>query len=59
MDELQPILKLVEADTQIVEEPAIGKIDRSAWSHRFHQRGDVVQDEAQIPLGGFGGPFAR
>jgi hypothetical protein len=48
MDELQPILKLVEADTQVVEEPPIGKIDRSAWSHRFHHRGDIVQDEAQV-----------
>jgi hypothetical protein len=30
MDELQPIPKLVEADTQVVEQPAVGEIDRSA-----------------------------
>jgi hypothetical protein len=57
MDELQPILKLIEANTQVVEEPAIGKVDRSTWSRRLYQRRDIVQDQTQIPLGGFGGPF--
>ena len=51
VDERRPVLKLFEADTQVVEQLAIGEIDLSGWSHRVHQGWDAVQNEAQVALG--------
>ena len=59
MDERLPVLQLFAADTQVVEQLAIGEIDLSGWSHRVHQRWDVVENEAQVALdGGRGRPIS-
>src|SRR5262245_10596774 len=59
MDEPRPILKLVETDAQIVEEPTIGEIDLSGGRHRLHQRWNGVQNQAQIPFGSSRGLLGR
>ena len=54
VDEPRPILKLVEAHTQVVEQLLIGETDLAGRGHRADQGGDVVEDEPQVGLGGRG-----
>ena len=51
VDERVPVLKLVEADTQVVEQLPIGEVDHPGRSRREHQGWDAVHNEAQVALG--------
>src|SRR5262245_49810075 len=54
VDELWPILKILETRSHVVEQLAIGEIDCARGSRGGDERRHVVENQAKIALGGAG-----